>query len=283
MTIDYRILTCSNDDNKLVSLVQKTFQEVNTIYNKWNPESEIARFNQSRSIEPQILSKELKKLLDLTDRVVKLSEGRFDPTIEPLADLWKDRIPSEETLTAIKPAIGWHNIHYDETTLSKSHPLTELDLGGIAKGYTVDLLFTRLQKEGFDPLYVEWGGEIRVSKSHPSGRAWQIMIYHPEDSLQAIKLNLTSKAIATSGDYAQNWLIQDQRYYHIIDPCTLSPLKIKPGSICSATLITDECWLADGLATAACFFNSKFEVELWIDRLKKEVAELQCYTQENSK
>lgn len=288
MTIPFFIQIASPTDREaeIDQLIRDTFEEVHRVYNKWNRESEISKFNQSRSITPQPISRALYDLLKKTDSIVHLTEGRFDPTIEPLQRIWKQallegKIPFQYELDAIKPAIGWENIHFDERFLWKDHPDLEIDLGGIAKGYAVDLLFERLTSSGFHSLYVEWGGEIRVSSKHTEGRSWKIGIKTRDQNRLTQVIELSDQSVATSGDYEQNWSIvlengEKITYFHIFDRNTLSPLKISQ-NLSSATVIAPQCWLADGLATASLFFRSKEEAEKWSLFLKKQYPELSFY------
>jgi FAD:protein FMN transferase len=285
MTIDYKIIVGSPitaaDKDGVQQIMFATFQEVNSIYNKWNPQSELSRLNQSPAKIKIRISKQLEKLLAETDKIVKLTGGRFDPTIEPLQQLWKSKlekgtVPSESDIQTVSEAIGWDKIHFGQGVFWKDHLTTSLDLGGIAKGYCVDLLVERLNKAGFAHVFVEWGGEIRASGHHPDNRPWNIYISRLENENpdQAIAtLSLVDQAIATSGDYLQNWIVFDEKsgkevtYFHIIDPLTRRPLLSTSRSIASASVLAANCTLADGLATAAMMFHTQEEAEAWIESL----------------
>lgn len=264
MTIDFHIVV-DPPLPEVDAVIQQVFSEVNQIYNKWNSDSELSLFNRHPSTTPLPLSPELYQLLTLTDAMVKMTGGRFDPTIEPVEQLWKDALergqePSPASIQELKPAIGWDKIHFDSRSIWKDHPLTSLDLGGIAKGYAVDLLFERLQKAGATSLYVEWGGEIRVSKSHPDGRPWKVGIAHSDEVLA-----LSDEAVATSGDYVQFWPIGEKIYFHIIDPFTLKPLERTSPRINSSTVIAPTCTVADALAKIGLFFSTENEAREWAE------------------
>jgi len=176
MTMHYRIIVGKVLDNTQLhavsTLIEETFQEVNDIYNKWNPKSELSRLNRLPAKTKVVISPELESILEKTDLIVRLSEGRFDPTIEPLQALWKKAlvnqiVPSKEEIAVVAPTIGWDLIHFDGGVFEKDHSLTQLDLGGIAKGLAIDIMLERLQEMGYRDLFVEWGGEIRASGQHP--------------------------------------------------------------------------------------------------------------------
>jgi FAD:protein FMN transferase len=291
MTINYRILVGASLTHQQKQVVQQiihsTFTEIDAIYNKWNPYSELSYLNALKAYEMHILSPQLYDFFKKVDKLVYLSEGRFDPTVEPLENLWKTRLekgvePSESELKELKPCIGWDKIHFNEGIFFKEDDRTQLDLGGIAKGFCVDLIIRKLNSAGFPHLYVEWGGEIRTSGHHPDQRPWNVYISRLADSNPAhaiAYLSLTNQAIATSGDYFQYWTVknvqgENKTYCHIFNPKTLSPLIIQPGSIASASLVADDCMTADGLAKVLMLFPSVEEAQKWINTLQEIKPEL---------
>lgn len=286
MTMEYRILIGDRwefpEDVQIVKqIIDSTFAEIDAIYNKWNPDSELSQLNRLKAGERRPISAKLEHFLAHTAEIVALSEGRFDPTIEPLQKRWKEKLalgmtPTQEEIEAILPAVGWNHIHFHEGVFYKDHDATALDLGGIAKGYCIDLLIERLQKAGFSHLFVEWGGEIRAAGRHPSGRPWRIFISRlgDQDPVNAIdQLDLVDQAIATSGDYLQYWEVQEKgapiRYTHIFDPHGHRPLPVNETSIASVSVAASSCMLADGLATAAMIFPSVTEAESWTNRVRQ--------------
>lgn len=291
MTMNYSILIGQALDNKQEEMISKTiaatFQEVNDIYNKWNPESELSHLNRLSAHQVVTISPSLENLLKDTQRIVELSEGRFDPTVEPLEQLWKNKlknqtIPSSEELQSIANQIGWNKIHFGNGVFYKDHENVQLDLGGIAKGLCIDLLVERLNQQGYSNLFVEWGGEIKTTGVHPRGRPWTIFISrlgndHPEDAVATLLLE--NQAIATSGDYMQFWTLsqKDEKgidkiitYFHIFDPHTLKPLEITHTSIASTSVVASTCAFADGLATTAMLFGSVEEAKAWSERIKEK-------------
>lgn len=297
MTIDYRIiigkLLTPGEKQTAEKLIKDVFKHVDLTYNKWNPDSEISKLNRLKAGIIASISTELERFFNLIDQIVIVTEGRFDPTIEPLQQLWKERleagkIPTENEIEEVIPLIGWKNIHYGQQMFSKDHDLTRLDLGGIAKGLCVDLLVEKLNAHGYPNVFVEWGGEIRSSGLHPEGRAWTIFIsglgdLEPEHAISLVSLR--NAAIATSGDYLQNWTIetpgsensseiQKTSYCHIIDPWTYQPLKIDRHTVASSSVLASSCALADGLATAGMMFPNLADAKAWSEKIKEKYPEI---------
>ena len=290
MTIDYNIIIgreLRSDQKKSVQeVVQNTFAEIDAIYNKWNPDSEISRLNQLKSGISVKISGKLENFLYETERLVSLTEGRFDPTIEPVQKLWKKclekgKVPEISDIENAMQAVGFDKIHVNNGIFYKDHDETSLDLGGIAKGYTVDLLASRLNEMGFSDLFVEWGGEIKATGRHPENRPWHIFIAKLNDSNpdHAIAhLDLENKSIATSGDYLQNWtVIGGTRYFHVIDPKNGFPLEITENSIASTSVVAENCAVADAIATALMLFPDSESAALWGERVKVVYPEVQFW------
>jgi FAD:protein FMN transferase len=91
------------------------------------------------------------------------------------------------------------------------------------------------------------------AKGKKAGNLWRIGIDKPEDnnmtpgqSLQAI-IRLSDKSISTSGNYRKFYIEDGIKYSHEINPKTGYPAK---NTLLSASVIADDCTMADGLATA---------------------------------
>lgn len=295
MTVNFHIIIGSRLNETQIKdvtdLINTTFHEIDFTYNKWNPNSELSRLNDLKEGMEVPISASLENFLTETQRIVELSGGRFDPTIEPLQELWKKKlqkgnVPTDSELAEIASAIGWDKIHFSNGKFSKQHNLTKLDLGGIAKGLCVDLHVERLNGLGYPDVYVEWGGEIRTSGQHPDQRPWTIFISrlgNSDPSGAITLLTLENRAIATSGDYLQNWSVripkaEDQfqtvTYFHIFDPKTLSPLIASHTSVASASVAAPTCAFADGIATAAMMFPSINEAQVWAEEIRDQYPEI---------
>jgi thiamine biosynthesis lipoprotein apbE len=128
-----------------------------------------------------------------------------------------------------------------------------LDCSAIAKGYGSDVVAKFLKSKGIDNFMVEIGGEIVTSGISPERVPWRIGVTKPEDdslqqqqALQTV-LNVTDKAMATSGNYRNFYYKGGKKYAHTIDPKTGYPVQ---HNILSATVIANSCAEADAYATA---------------------------------
>lgn len=275
MTIPYHIhigpFPSHISENQVLDVITKTFREVDETFNKYNPSSELSTLNSWEKGLPFPCSSRLFYVLKQCDLFYRISDGRFDPTISPLKELWKEAlsrhsVPSKEDLAALPP-IGWENLClHDSCQVIKSDASIAIDLGGIAKGYAVDLLVESLSDIGITNMYVEWGGEIRTQGNHPEDRAWKIGILSPCNGESPKVVEVREKALATSGDSIQSWSVfhngKERRLSHFLDPKKLQPL---PGSTNrSVTIKYDSCLVADALATIFCTLSPEEDPYLFL-------------------
>jgi thiamine biosynthesis lipoprotein len=127
------------------------------------------------------------------------------------------------------------------------HPGMRIDLGGIAKGYSVDCGIEVLKKHGITRALVTAGGDSRIIGDR-FGKPWMVGIRHPDHEDQVIiRLPLSDTAISTSGDYERFYDEGGVRYHHIIDPRTgHSASRVR-----SATVLAPTATRTDGLSKTA--------------------------------
>lgn len=287
MTIPYHVAIGSSltpqEKIKAQNIIDKTFEDIDCIYNKWNPHSEISAINRAEANKELPLSPALHQFFVQVDPLVDKTGGRFDPTVETAQQLWKNALekgkcPSKNEIDKALSSVGWHHIHLTAHGVWKDNAKTTLDLGGIAKGYAIDLIVQRLAEAGFQSLYVEWGGDIAVKGRHPDNRPWRVLVTKwgvPGDTRTVVEL--TDMAIASSGDYLQNWSVDQEAYTHIFNPRTGQPLKITSQSVCSVTVTASTCLLADTIATTAMLFENIEDSEKWLESMKTHYPEMQFW------
>jgi thiamine biosynthesis lipoprotein len=291
MTVPYRILVGHPLDDQanvgVEEVIRSTFAEIDQIYNKWNPSSELSQFNRWPANLFFPASRDLLNFLNRTAGLVELTQGRFDPTVESIQGVWKESLergemPQDETLKRYRAAVGWDNLVLTPDTLLKKDDLTQLDLGGIAKGYCVDLLTERLEELGYQNLLIDWGGELTARGAHPSGRQWNVAIrgIEQEASIEATTA-LQNIAIACSGDYYQFWTIENKgnrlEFFHIVDPFTGYLLEKRKDGIASISVTAMSCMEADAIATAMMLYPDASDAKAWGEELKRHVPGFQYW------
>lgn len=285
MTVPYRVVIGQSLSSEQISQVQQIidqgFEEVDNHYNQWNPFSEAWLLNALPSHTPHHLSNEMLSFLTLIDKLVTLTEGRFDPTIEPLRRLWRPSLeqgitPSADEIARLRPSIGWSHVHFSDGVFYKDADDVQLNFDAFAKGYAVDIITLQLKRAGYLSAFIDWGGEIRTSGKHPENRPWRVYIsgLDSSDIESALAVvNLEDSALATSGDYHQHWAVvcpdgSFKTYCHVLNPLTLWPQEVNANSIASASVMCESCAVADALATATMLFDDPFKAKEWAESIQ---------------
>jgi len=243
--------------SKLQTLIDRELQQVNQEMSTYIDDSELMRFNRSPVGEAVPVSQPLADIVELSLDIHHRSEGAFEVTVGPLVNLWgfgpqpePERIPSDADIARLQHVVGSDALEVTRQpdTITRQRPV-EIDLSAIAKGHGVDRVAMLLKQQGIRNYLVEIGGELRTLGVNPKGKVWRIGIEAPDSMGQMVQqpIDVSDKAVATSGDYRNYYERDGVRYAHSIDPRTGRPLKHR---LASVTVVADTCAEADGLATA---------------------------------
>ena len=259
---------------QLTQQIDAELLEVNRQMSTWDPDSEISSFNHSTSTAPVKVSEDFAKVVARALEFSNATAGAFDPTLQPLLNLWgfgsegeEHGVPSDAEILSTKASTGWQKISVDlPDRLCKALPDVSLALGAIAKGYGVDTIVRILQEGGFENWFVEIGGEVVVQGLNPEGVPWKIGIQYPDidpmdDRLQGI-LHISNGAVATSGDYRIYREVNGSIYSHILDPRTGFTALADTASV---TVYASNCTDADAMATSLFVMGVDEGIE-WIEK-----------------
>ncbi len=197
----------------------------------------------------------LRANIELAWKYGDLSHGTFDVTVGPLVRLWGfsgGKVPAaavpEDRIQAARALVGYKHLHLDGTRASLDQPGMVVDLGGIAKGYAVDVCCDLLRSRGARDFTVNLSGNMRCFGRPAPERPWRIGVRDPFDANGMLGfLDLENgMAVSTSGNYERFVMIDGHRYIHIIDPRTGRPVEGMAG----VTVISPSAADADGLSTA---------------------------------
>lgn len=188
----------------------------------------------------------------------KKTGGSYDITIGRLADLWdieNKRIPEEEEIARALRVTGYDKLVLNGNIFSMPEGM-KINLGSIAKGYTVDRIRAYLETRGIANYIVNAGGDLYIK----SDKSEVIGIQHPrlERGTVIDKLCVQEGAIVTSGDYERFFEIDGKRYHHIIDAKSGYPAK----TCVAVTAICEDAETADVLSTSAFLLEPKEAVRL---------------------
>lgn len=244
-----------NYSENLQKEIWAEMEKVNASLSMFNPHSVIAKINRGESDSTDLLFREM---FIKAAQVNRETQGAFDITVAPLVNAWgfgfkTDSFPSAEKIDSILRLVGMDKMTLEGDRLIKRVKGMEIDASSIAKGLGTDLVADYLDRKGVTDYMVEIGGEIRAKGMSTKGRPWRIGIDKPIDDATganreiAVVVELTSGALATSGNYRNFYIHDGKKYAHTINPRTGYPVQ---QDILSASVYTDSCMKADAYATA---------------------------------
>ena len=235
--------------------IEKALVEVDASLSPFNDTSIITHVNRNEDV---VLDKLFLDVFRLAQKINADTKGAFDITVAPLVNAWgfgfKNGLnPDDKTIDSLRQVVGFQKIRLENDKIVKLDPRVMLDCSAIAKGYGVDVVANLLRDFGIKNFMVEIGGEVVTSGVNPDRQPWRIGVTKPTDDSLSVNnelqtvINVTDKAMATSGNYRNFYYKGGRKYAHTIDPKTGYPVQ---HSILSATVITNDCATADAYATS---------------------------------
>lgn len=197
----------------------------------------------------EVKDRELYSLMQYGMDIHKESDGAFSLALRPILDAWgfsgthSYHLPSDEEFNKWRASKKDGGIHLlDDGEGLYTEPGILIDVGGLAKGYSVDRAASVMMSMGVDAGLVNAGGDIMAFGDH----TWRIGIKNPRRPGVIAIIPVKNKAIATSGDYERFFIQDGKRFFHILDPVTGLPAR----TFMSVTIIAPTCKQADAWATA---------------------------------
>jgi FAD:protein FMN transferase len=254
--------------DRAIDAVLDSMRFIDETMSVYKPTSEVSQVNAKAADGPMRISKELFDLLTTAKEYSVITDGAFDITYASVGYMYDFRNhvrPDEAQIAKALPAINYRHVLLDpkNQTVQFSQPGVRIDLGGIAKGYSVDRAINVLKSMGITRAYVGAGGDSRIIGDR-FGKPWIVGIRDPRKGPNSViaRIPLVDAAISTSGDYERFFEENGVRYHHIIDPHTgHSASKVR-----SATVIGPYATRTDGLSKTAFVLGPEKALEIY-DRL----------------
>ena len=267
------IYTYADKDDTAIEKYQKIADEVLSYYHKLfdiyfehDGMNNLCTINKNAGKSPVQVDEEMIVFLEYCKELYTITGGKTNVMLGSVLELWHDAredalddfgylnpddLPSMAALEKANEhtSIDLLVIDKEASTVYITDRKAALDVGAIAKGYTVDILAEKIKAEGAESVALNIGGNIRTIGLKPQGEQWVVGITNPDKSSEQslyCKVEIGSTSMVTSGDYERYFYAGETKYHHIIDPVTLVPAAY----FSSVTIITENSGLADALSTA---------------------------------
>jgi thiamine biosynthesis lipoprotein len=235
--------------------LQQRFQAMHRDWHAWEPGTLMEindAFSQGNDIA---VPADIRTLIEHSQEMETLSDGRFNAAAGALIELWgfhtsefpvSGPVPDETSITILlDTAPSANDIVFEGERAHSLNPMVQLDFGGIAKGYAVDIAIEILQQHGIENALVNAGGDLKAIGGSIE-QPWGVGIGRPVGGFYGGVKIAGNEAVFTSG-VDQRYLEEGENWYpHIIDPRTGQAVQ----GIISATVIAEKGYYADAAATA---------------------------------
>lgn len=241
--------------------------EIHNKMNAYDEHSEVSWINAKAGKGFVAVSDDTYRMITRSIAYSKLTHGRFDITSRPSSELWKasiaaKKLPDSYHIEAAASMVDYRNILLNncDCSVMLRHCGQQLDLGAIAKGYAADEVRRILSEEGVNEALINLGGTVVTM-----GESRRIGIQNPfeKTGVSFAYIDLTDKAVVSSGLYEQGAVIDGVHCHHIIDPTTGRP---SSADLAGVTLIGDRAEELDALSTAVFMMGIRQAIPMLEER-----------------
>ena len=267
MGTTYHVTCQTSNPSTLKADINTLLKEVNQGVNHYDKSATISLLNQATTEllldTTQSDAKHFYINLETAKAIFESTDGALDPTIMPLVNYWGFGYTEKRAITKVDSIkvkqlvelVDFENVQIqpkeEQLYVTKKNPSVQLDFSSLAKGYGVDEVGRLLERKGIQNYLVDIGGEVRAKGVNNRGLSWRLGINTPstEAALTAYEtvISIENQSMATSGNYRNFHEVDGVKYAHTINPTTGYPER---NTLLSATVLSKECMVADGYATA---------------------------------
>lgn len=288
----------SNDVEKWEKETENILKDIESKLDQSYINSDLFKFNNAKDNEKIEITKDTYFLLSQAKTIYNLTNGAYNPCVYYLVDLWgfsnverenyygrtwqgegKESylpLPSDDYVNKFIALSDFNKIEITENenkyflekkntliTIGDTDYYTKLDLGGLIKGYAIDLIFAKAKEKNLTKGYLSYGTSSIVAGTNNNGQSFDLTLTNPRKLQESdndiyLKTPIKNIFVSTSGDYEKYYFIENVRYSHLIDASTGYPIN---NNICCATVFCESAMLSDMLSTALCVMGKDKAIE----------------------
>ena len=227
-----------------------TYNQLYDIYNDYPGVTNVKTINDNAGKAPVEVDDRILSMLELADQMYATTNGKLNIAMGSVLNIWHNyreaaeasetdadnKLPSMDELEAAAQHCDINNVIIDEDakTVYLADPDMRLDVGSVGKGYAVEMACQAAEARGLTSALVSVGGNLRAIGTKPDGSQWTGGVENPwnasdlytASSMLSGAINMSDMALVTSGDYQRYFVVDGQRYHHLIDPDTPVPFHL---------------------------------------------------------
>ena len=263
-------------------------------YNNYDGINNLKTINDNAGIKAVEVDQVLIDLVKFAKEYYTITQNTFDISMGSVLEVWHNyrddgkifnssdpveygNVPSLAELEAAKECVSWDfiEINDENNTIYINNACASLDVGGIAKGFSADIVTAKLIEAGLQTAIINIGdSSIITVGSKPNGDEWGVGIAQPKKNVLIADTSVDtlyfegSIHISTSGDNQNYYIAKDGKtYHHLIDSNTLFPVVTDLHSVTIATSLS--AGAAEALSKAMFILPYEDALKL-LNKLKQE-------------
>ncbi len=252
------------------TVVEQELAAFDLAFSKWRQDSEISRCNRETSTAAFPVSERFGKVLQLALDLAAATDGAFDPTVQPLLELYRrakkdpEHRLDEAALDAARERVDFRRVTFRDGAVHKARADVQLDLDGLVAGACADAIAARLDAMGVKAFYLEITGEVFCRGEKAAGVPWIIGVVDPTtdgagEEQTVSELPLRDRSLCTSGDYRNAMVVNGKLVHHVFDPRTGRSAE---HGVVSVSVLANRAAVADGLGTALMVLGDEVGAKL---------------------
>ncbi|TPG34782.1 FAD:protein FMN transferase [Flavobacterium pectinovorum] len=248
--------------NENINLAIEEIRRIEKLLTTYKDDSQTNLINENAGIKAVKVDPEVFNLIERSSGISRITQGAFDISYGSIdKSLWNFdkamiKLPDAETALKMVHLIDYRNIILDKenTTVFLKEKGMRIGFGGIGKGYAAEMAKQILIKNNVQSGIINASGDLCAWGLQPNGKKWTIGVADPDAPNAAFSyMEISNKAVTTSGNYEKFVIINGKKYSHTIDPKTGLPIT----GIKSVTIIAPNAEFADAMATPIAVMGIK--------------------------
>ena len=289
----FQISAVADNEARAFECIDSAIAEIKRIeklLTTFSSDSETNHINENAGVAPVNVSRETSAIIERSIRISRITQGAFDISYGSVDKrLWNfdtnmKSLPDKETARKMVRLINYRNIilNKEKSTVFLKTAGMRIGFGGIGKGYAAERAKMIMQRMGVESGIVNASGDLTCWGYQPNGEPWTIGIVNPNEAGKVFScMNITDKAVATSGNYEKYITVKGKKYSHTINPRTGLPVS----GIKSVTIISLNAEICDAMTTPVMIMGIKAGMDM-INQIKDMEAILiddhdKIYTSDN--
>ncbi len=248
--------------NGYINLAVDEIRRIEKLLTTYKEDSQTNLINDNAGIRPVSVDLEVFNLIERSIGISAITQGAFDISYGSIdKSLWNfdksmAKLPDVRTALKMVHLINYRNIILDRenTAVYLREKGMRIGFGGIGKGYAAEMAKQVLLRHNVQSGIINASGDLCAWGLQPNGQKWTIGVADPEWPNAAFSyMEISDRAVATSGNYEKYITIDGKKYSHTIDPKTGLPIT----GIKSVTIIAPNAEFADAMATPIAVMGIK--------------------------